>query len=166
MVSKALLKSKNMPIICSFFARVLIILSHDWMIALKDAMIQLKDGPWKPKVMTNSHPVLPRPRAIQVRWLLHYYIDLIWRHRRAPRRIGGQTWHCTALPCMQPEDQPLHAIPPDWPGPRARTLTERLSANALCQHNTCAQRDKSWPPTWRHCYGDVTSMHNVYWFVI
>ena len=37
---------------------------------------------------------------------------------------------------------------------RARTLTERLSANALCQHNTCAQRDKSWPaPTWRRCYG-------------
>ena len=26
---------------------------------------------------------------------------------------------------------------------RARALTERLSANALCQHNTCAQRDKS-----------------------
>ena len=45
---------------------------------------------------------------------------------------------------------------------RARALTERLSANALCQHNTCAQRDKSWPPTWRRCYGDVTSMHKVY----
>ena len=44
----------------------------------------------------------------------------------------------------------------------ARALTERLSANALCQHNTCAQRDKSWPPTWRRCYGDVTSMHMVY----
>ena len=26
---------------------------------------------------------------------------------------------------------------------RARALTERLSANALCQHNTCAQRNKS-----------------------
>ena len=26
---------------------------------------------------------------------------------------------------------------------RARALTERLSANALCQHNTCVQRDKS-----------------------
>ena len=26
---------------------------------------------------------------------------------------------------------------------RARALTERLSANALCQHNTCAQHDKS-----------------------
>ena len=45
---------------------------------------------------------------------------------------------------------------------RARALTERLSANALCQHNTCSQRDKSWPPTWRRCYGDVTSMHKVY----
>ena len=45
---------------------------------------------------------------------------------------------------------------------RARALTERLSANALCQHNTCAQRNKSWPPTWRCCYGDVTSMHKVY----
>ena len=45
---------------------------------------------------------------------------------------------------------------------QARALTERLSANALCQHNTCAQRNKSWPPTWRRCYGDVTSMHKVY----
>ena len=26
----------------------------------------------------------------------------------------------------------------------------------------CAQRDKSWPPAWRRCYGDVTSMHKVY----
>ena len=26
---------------------------------------------------------------------------------------------------------------------RARALTERLSANALCQHNTCAQHDIS-----------------------
>ena len=42
---------------------------------------------------------------------------------------------------------------------RARALTERLSANALCQHNTCAQREKSWPPTWRRCQGDVMSMH-------
>ena len=74
-------------------------------------------------------------------------------------------------PSMQPEGQPLHAIPPGWPGPahwlRAKTLklvfAERLSANALCQHNTCAQRDKSWPRTWRRCYGDVTSMHKVYW---
>ena len=33
-------------------------------------------------------------------------------------------------------------------GPR----TERLSANALCQHNTCALRDTSL----RRCYGDVT----------
>ena len=45
---------------------------------------------------------------------------------------------------------------------RARALTERLSANALCQHNMCAQRDKSWPPTWRRCYGDVTSIHKVF----
>ena len=45
---------------------------------------------------------------------------------------------------------------------RARALTERLSANALCQHNTCAQRDKSWPPTWRRRYGNVTSVHKVY----
>ena len=26
---------------------------------------------------------------------------------------------------------------------RVRTLTERVSANALCQQNMCAQRDKS-----------------------
>ena len=45
---------------------------------------------------------------------------------------------------------------------RVRTLTERVSANALCQQNMCAQRDKSWPPAWRRCYGDVTSMHKVY----
>ena len=45
---------------------------------------------------------------------------------------------------------------------RVRTLTERVSANALCQQNMCAERDKSWPPAWRRCYGDVTSMHKVY----
>ena len=45
---------------------------------------------------------------------------------------------------------------------RARALTERLRAPTLFQHNTCAQRDKSWPPTWRRCYGDVASMHKVY----
>ena len=54
---------------------------------------------------------------------------------------------------------------PAWhtAGPaRARALTERLRAPTLFQHNTCAQRDKSWPPTWRRCYGDMTSMHKVY----
>ena len=35
-------------------------------------------------------------------------------------------------------------------GPR----TERLSANAHCQHNTCALRDATL--VWRRCYGDVT----------
>ena len=63
-------------------------------------------------------------------------------------------------PSMQPAGQPLHAIPPGWagwPGPRTD-----WGADALCQHNMCAQRDKSWPPAWRRCYGDVTSMHKVY----
>ena len=45
---------------------------------------------------------------------------------------------------------------------RLRTDWEAESTNALFQHNTCVQRDKSWPPTWRRCYGDVTSMHKVY----
>ena len=41
---------------------------------------------------------------------------------------------------------------------RARALTERLSANALCQHNTSLDPQQ----IWRRCYGDVTSMHKVY----
>ena len=63
-------------------------------------------------------------------------------------------------PSMQPSgpNPACHTAGLAW----ARALTERLSANALCQHNTCAQRDKSWPRTWRRCYGDVTSMHMVY----
>ena len=63
-------------------------------------------------------------------------------------------------PSMQPAGQPLHAIPPGWAGwsgPRTD-----WGADAFCQHNMCAQRDKSWPPAWRRCYGDVTSMHKVY----
>ena len=42
-------------------------------------------------------------------------------------------------------------------GPGPRTDWERQRSS---QHNTCAQ---SWPPTWRRCYGDVMSMHKVYW---
>ena len=87
----------------------------------------------------------------------------IWHHRRAPPRVGGQTRHCHVC------HRQWHAARGPTPachtaGPaRARALNERLSANALCQHNMCAQRDKSWPPTWRRCYGDVTSsMHKVY----
>ena len=64
-------------------------------------------------------------------------------------------------PSMQPAGQPLHAMHTAGLA-RARALTERLSSNALWQHSTCAQRDKSWPPTWRRCDGDVTSMHKVY----
>ena len=139
-----------------------------------------------------------------------------------PRVLGVKrgTATCAIAKRMQPAGQPLHAIPPGWPGPAhwlrgwerqctdacqpctsggsrkftptpAITITllseitiffffffflglqisssqgpltdwEAESANALCQHNTCAQRDKSWPPTWRRCYGDVTSMHKVY----
>ena len=60
-------------------------------------------------------------------------------------------------PSMQPAGQPMHAIPPRaGPGPRTDCGAQAESANALCQHNTCAQHDKSWPPTWRRCYGDVT----------
>ena len=48
-------------------------------------------------------------------------------------------------------------MPSHRAGPGPRTDWEAESANALP-----AQRDKSWPPTWRRCYGDVTSMHKVY----
>ena len=41
-------------------------------------------------------------------------------------------------PSMQPAGQPLHAIPPAGLA-RAHALTESKSANALFQHNTCAQ---------------------------
>ena len=65
-------------------------------------------------------------------------------------------------PSMQPAGQPLHAIPLGRPGPAHWPRAERLRVPTLFQHNTCAQRDKSWPPSWRRCYGDVTSMHKVY----
>ena len=60
-------------------------------------------------------------------------------------------------PSMQPAGQPLHAILPGRPWP-----AHWLRAPTLFQHSTCAQRDKSWPPTWHRCYGDMTSMHKVY----
>ena len=78
-----------------------------------------------------------------------------------PRGVGGQTRHATCTIAK-------HAVRGQTPAchtaelARVRTLTERVSANALCQQNMCAQRDKSWPPAWRRCYGDVTSMHKVY----
>ena len=78
-----------------------------------------------------------------------------------PRGVGGQTRHATCTIAK-------HALRGQTPAcltaelARVRTLTERVSANALCQQNMCAQRDKSWPPAWRRCYGDVTSMHKVY----
>ena len=106
--------------------------SHGCMVcrAVSLHVLQLKGGPWKPKVMTNSHPVLPRPRAIQVRWLLHYYIDLIWRHRRAPRRIGGQTWHCHVRyrhACSQ-RTNPCMPYRRAGPGPRTDWEAERQCA--------------------------------------
>ena len=79
-----------------------------------------------------------------------------------PRGVGGQTRHATCTIAK-------HALRGQTPAcltaelARVRTMTERVSANALCQQNMCAQRDKSWPPAWRRCYGDVTSMHKVYW---
>ena len=78
-----------------------------------------------------------------------------------PRGVGGQTRHATCTIAK-------HALRGQTPAcltaelARVRTLTERVSANALCQQNMCAQRDKFWPPAWRRCYGDVTSMHKVY----
>ena len=67
-------------------------------------------------------------------------------------------------PSMQPGGQPLHCHTAGLarPGPR----TERLSANALCQHNTCALRDTSlapllWrrDPLWRQCIRSIVSYY-------
>ena len=81
--------------------------------------------------------------------------------KSAPARWGSNEALTRAQsPIMQPAGQPLHAIPPGWPGPTH--WPRGWYADALFQHNTCAQRDKSWPPTWRRCYGDVTSMHKLY----
>ena len=64
-------------------------------------------------------------------------------------------------PSKQPAGQ-NPCMPYRQAGPGPRTDWEAESANGLFKHNTYAQRDKSWPPTWRRCYGDVTSMHMVY----
>ena len=59
-----------------------------------------------------------------------------------PRGVGGQTRHATCTIAK-------HALRGQTPAcltaelARVRTLTERVSANALCQQNMCAQRDKS-----------------------
>ena len=59
-----------------------------------------------------------------------------------PRGVGGQTRHATCTIAK-------HAVRGQTPAchtaelARVRTLTERVSANALCQQNMCAQRDKS-----------------------
>ena len=75
---------------------------------------------------------------------------------------SNEALSCAPSPSMQPAANPC--MPYRRAGPaRARALTERLRALTLFQHNTCAQRDKSWPPTWHRCYGDVTSMHKVYY---
>ena len=56
--------------------------------------------------------------------------------------LGGQTRHATCTIAK-------HALRGQTPAcltaelARVRTLTERGSANALCQQNMCAQRDKS-----------------------
>ena len=69
-------------------------------------------------------------------------------------------------PSMQPGGQPLHCHTAGLarPGPR----TERLSANAHCQHNTCALRDTSlapllWrrDPLWRQCIRSISKMWNI-----
>ena len=44
-------------------------------------------------------------------------------------------------PSMQSEGKPLACLTAELA--RVRTMTERVSANALCQQNMCAQRDKS-----------------------
>ena len=83
----------------------------------------------------------------------------------AQPHVGGQTWHCHVRHRQACSQRANPCMPYRRVLARARALTERLSANALCQHNTCAQRDKSWPPilflcpqhgvvvmeTWRQC---------------
>ena len=78
-----------------------------------------------------------------------------------PRVLGVKRGTVTCAIAKHAASGPTPACHTAGPA-RARALTERLRAPTLFQHNTCAQRDKSWPPTWRRCYGDVTSMHKVY----
>ena len=78
-----------------------------------------------------------------------------------PRVLGVKRGTVTCAIAKHAASGPTPACHTAGPA-RARALTERMKAPTLFQHNTCAQRDKSWPPTWRRCYGDVTSMHKVY----
>ena len=83
--------------------------------------------------------------------LRHFAID----HMHMTSQKGAQLrWGSNealpraSSPSMQPGGQPLHCHTAGLarPGPR----TERLSANAHCQHNTCALRDTSLAPLlWR-----------------
>ena len=77
---------------------------------------------------------------------------------------SNETLPRASSPSMQPGGQTLQATPPGWParGPR----TDRLSANAHCQHNTCALRDTRlasllWrcDPLWRQCIRSIERFH-------
>ena len=119
-------------------------------------------GMWS---MSSACPILLHVRS-SVSWLFSEYWCIIdhmhmTSQKGAPVVLGVKRVTPRApSPSMQSEGKPLHASPPSWPG--CAHWLRGVSANALCQQNMCAQRDKSWPPAWRRCYGDVTSMHKVY----
>ena len=97
-----------------------------------------------------------------IRGLMTRWIDLMHMtsQKGAPLRVGGTRVmrHCHVRHRQACSQWANPCMPYRRAGPGPRTDWEPT----LFQHNTCAQRDKSWPPTWRRCYGDVTSMHKVY----
>ena len=108
--------------------------------------------------ITKAKKIIKIPNATKA-----FQIDLMHMtsQKDAPACWGSnEALPCALLPSMQPAGQPLHAIPPGQAGTDTRTHWEPTLFQ-LAQR-TCMQRVKSWPTTWRRCYGDVTSMHKVY----
>ena len=110
------------------------------------------------------------------------YIETEWRHNNAgtidlmhmtSQKGTHARWGSNVAlprapsPSMQPEGQPLHAIPPGWPGPahwlrgwapmRSASLTRAHSATSLDpQHGVVVME------TWRQCIRSIDGMETTW----
>ena len=91
-------------------------------------------------------------------------------HRRAPRRVGGQTWHCHVRhrqACSQ-RTNPCMPYRRAGPGPRTDWEAERHYGAPMCSASTTRARSAtSLDPqhgvvvleTWHQCIRSICSMH-------
>ena len=93
--------------------------------------------------------------------IIMLYIDLmhIWRHRRAPPRVGGQTRHCRVRHCQACSQRANPCMPYAAGQARARALTESQRSSSTARARSATSPD---PQHGVVVYGDVTSVHRVY----